>query len=346
MVVGKHIAKLLAVTTLITAITAGSYSVCAFESDKTGSVGINSLNSADFDAGRVIVVFKEGYKASAESKELQGIKLKNFENLLKAKKPNKDNGVATEEIKKKETFLLTLEDSSKEELTSVLNKLNNEPTVEYAIPDFAIEFKSNTFDNEEYDKQYAMDLIGAPEAWDKTNGSPEIVVGVIDTGIDYNHPDLQRNMWVNPGETGFTQDGVDKSKDGVDNDGNGYVDDVYGYDFGNSVGDIIDSDPIDDLSGHGTHCAGIIAAAGNIKGVSSNTKVAALKISNDNLEEGLARYSAAIKAIDYANAMGFQITSNSWGVEQLFLDIRKLKQVKNQKHPNCNIVKLLMKIAM
>lgn len=326
MVFRKNIAKFLAVTTLITAVSAGSHFAYATQKEGDLSIDISSINSAGYAAGKVIVVFKEGYKASAASEELKGLKIKSFENLKKAKKPRKNsNGI--EDEKKKETFLLDLQDSSKEELIKVINKLNKEPNVEYAIPDLILEFNSTIPNDEYYSAQYGMDLIGAPEAWEKCKGSKEIVVGVIDTGIDYNHPDLKDNIWTNPGETGFTKDGVNKATDGVDNDGNGYVDDVHGYDFGESTKYIIDSDPMD-TGGHGTHCAGIIAAAGNntrgVTGVSWNTKVAALKVSKKALNNDLAFYSAAIEAINYANAMGFEITSNSWGVEQAFLNLVKL----------------------
>ena len=70
-------------------------------------------------------------------------------------------------------------------------------------------------------------------------GDPNLKVGVIDTGIDYNHPDLAANIWTNPGEI---------PGNGIDDDDNGYVDDVHGYDFVNN-----DGDPMDD-HGHGTHC--------------------------------------------------------------------------------------------
>src|SRR5690606_6064438 len=90
--------------------------------------------------------------------------------------------------------------------------------------------------------------IDAGEAWSSTQGNSGTLVAVIDTGVDYLHPDLSANIWTNPGEI---------AGDGVDNDHNGYVDDVHGYDFINN-----DGDPMDD-HGHGTHVAGTIGAVGN-----------------------------------------------------------------------------------
>ncbi|MEA5464589.1 S8 family serine peptidase [Leptothoe sp. PORK10 BA2] len=139
--------------------------------------------------------------------------------------------------------------------------------------------------------------IDAPEAWDIVRGKG-VVVGVIDTGIDYTHPDLRNNLWTNPGEI---------ANDGIDNDRNGYIDDYYGYDFANN-----DSNPFDDV-GHGTHVAGTIAAAANnsrgIAGVAPDAKVMALKFLGTN---GGSTFDA-IEAINYAVMMGADITNNSWG---------------------------------
>lgn len=141
--------------------------------------------------------------------------------------------------------------------------------------------------------------IDAPEAWAKTTGSDDVLVAVIDTGVDYNHPDLKANMWVNPGEI---------PGDGIDNDGNGVVDDVHGY---NAYAD--SGNPMDGHS-HGTHCAGTIAAQGNngigITGVAWDAKIMAVKIFDDS---GRTSSDAILRGIQYATKNGARITSNSWG---------------------------------
>jgi len=142
--------------------------------------------------------------------------------------------------------------------------------------------------------------IDAPEAWDIYTGRPGTIVAVVDTGVDYNHRDIAGNIWVNEAELNGTADS--------DDDGNGYVDDIYGYDFLNQ-----DSNPIDD-HGHGTHCAGIIAAKGNngldITGVCWDAKIMSLKFLGSS---GLGDIADAIEAFYYAVESGAEVISNSWG---------------------------------
>jgi subtilisin family serine protease len=151
--------------------------------------------------------------------------------------------------------------------------------------------------------------IDAPEAWDIHTGDPNIIVAVIDTGVDYNHPDLTDNMWVN--ETELNGDPND------DDDGNGYIDDVYGYDFGGADGNVPnewDNDPMD-FYGHGTHVAGIIGAVGDnhegVTGVCWNVSIMPLKFYSD--DGGGGYISDEIAAIEYALAMGAKVINASFG---------------------------------
>jgi subtilisin family serine protease len=141
--------------------------------------------------------------------------------------------------------------------------------------------------------------IDAPEAWDIYTGRPDVIVAVVDSGVDYRHRDLGDNMWVNSGEVAGND---------VDDDNNGYVDDIYGYDFVNS-----DSDPCDD-HGHGTHCAGTIAAEGDngldVAGVCWNVRIMALKFLDSY---GYGSTYDAVTAFYYAVENGAEVLSNSWG---------------------------------
>ncbi|MDD1428103.1 S8 family serine peptidase, partial [Dolichospermum sp. ST_sed9] len=148
--------------------------------------------------------------------------------------------------------------------------------------------------------------IDAPEAWGALQGwgwfpnTGNAVVGVIDTGVDYTHPDLINNIWTNPGEI---------PGNGLDDDGNGYTDDVHGWDFFNN-----DNNPMDGY-GHGTHVAGTIGAEGNngigVAGVNWKVKIMPIQIFSSG---GAAASDFAIaQAIQYATANGADVTNNSWG---------------------------------
>jgi subtilisin family serine protease len=158
--------------------------------------------------------------------------------------------------------------------------------------------------------QWALDRIAAPAGWNFSTGGDDMVIAVIDSGIDYLHPDLAANIWVNVAE----RDGIAD----VDDDGNGYVDDVIGWDFAGALFDIEDpdADPMDGATtGHGTHVAGIIAAAGNngegIAGLCWNARIMPLKVKADNAED----YGTfeVIEAIDYAVGQNVRIVNCSFG---------------------------------
>jgi len=160
--------------------------------------------------------------------------------------------------------------------------------------------------------------IGMEQAWDVETGSDKMVVAVIDTGVDFTHPDLQANLWTNEAEA--------NGQPGVDDDGNGVIDDIHGYNAITGTGDAHDD------QGHGSHCSGTIGAKGNdgkgIVGVNWDVKIMAVKFLS---AQGSGTLEDAVKAIDYANRMGAKVMSNSWGgggFSQTLLDVIKQSNEK------------------
>ena len=202
-----------------------------------------------------------------------------------------------------------------------IRDLDSDPRVAFAEPNFTVRASDVTPNDPFLPRLWGLDNTGqtvnwttgtadadidAKEAWSVSTGSPNVVVAVIDTGVDVTHPDLAQNIWVNPGE-----DCAGCRTNGVDDDGNGYVDDWRGWDFVNG-----DNNPTDD-NGHGTHVAGTIAAAGNnglgVTGVTWSSKIMPLKFL---AADGTGTAADAISAILYARAKGVPILSNSWGGDE------------------------------
>ncbi|MBN1888717.1 MAG: S8 family serine peptidase [Thermoflexales bacterium] len=201
-----------------------------------------------------------------------------------------------------------------------------DPNVVYAEPNYVFEF-DGTPDDPYLGQQWHLHNTGqyggladadidAPEAWDVVTGTESIVIAVIDTGIDRDHPDLDDHMWSNPGET---------PGDGVDNDGNGYTDDTWGWNWvsdGSDPDDYEFNDPRDD-NGHGTHVAGLAAAetnnAAGVAGVCWNCKLMSLKAFESN---GVGTTSDIVQAIDYAASKGADVINMSFGsyAESLLLE--------------------------
>ncbi len=188
---------------------------------------------------------------------------------------------------------------------SAVNYFNGLSTVSYAQPDYRVHV-ARTPNDPSYGSLWGLNNsttstadISAPEAWNTGTGTGRTIVAVIDTGIDYNHPDLAANMWKNSGEI---------PNNGKDDDGNGFKDDVYGFDFANN-----DSNPMDD-NGHGTHVAGTIGAVGNngigVSGVVWKTRLMALKFLDSS---GSGYMSDAVRALNYAVANGAKVINNSYG---------------------------------
>lgn len=148
-------------------------------------------------------------------------------------------------------------------------------------------------------------IINAQAAWDITQGDSSVVVAIVDTGTDWQHEDLASRVWFNPGESGLDENQNPRSSNGIDDDGNGFIDDVHGWDFlGN------DPDPSPGSSTHGTHVAGIAAAATNNGiGVSSlgfNLRYMPIRIGDISLP-------FSWEGVIYAAENGADVINMSWG---------------------------------
>ncbi len=175
-----------------------------------------------------------------------------------------------------------------------------------------------------YGEQWYIKKIQANDAWGlwdgNTPGSTDVLVSVIDTGVDYLHPELSDVLYINPGED-IDHDGQFTSADenGVDDDGNGYVDDVRGWDFANNDNDIRPpSSGVDDAMSHGTHCSGIIGAMGDnsegIAGVAFRVKIIATKNSDDDdINTSQPGIVNGYDAILYTAKLGAKFINCSWG---------------------------------
>jgi subtilisin family serine protease len=215
---------------------------------------------------------------------------------------------------------------------AAIEALKSQPDVLYAEPNYILHLDATPNDPRFTSNElYGLLKIGAPTAWDTIKGStdsaqagfgtPRIVVGVIDEGVDLVHQDLAANIWTNPGEGAVA--------DGVDNDGNGFIDDIHGYDFALNRGTITPQD-------HGTHVAGTIGAVGNnalgVVGVNWSVGLMSLKF----IDGFQADTTDAIRACNYAKMMrdlwvssggtqgaNLRVLNNSYGDDQFtqsFLD--------------------------
>ncbi len=188
--------------------------------------------------------------------------------------------------------------------------------IEYFQPNYLNEFSLHPNDPEFSNQQLHYDNCNIPQSWDYTVGNEQIIVAIVDSGLHFDHPDLQNNIFINLNEI---------PDDGIDNDDNGYIDDVNGWDFVDApelgsiaLGDYLqqDNDP-EDENNHGTHIAGIISADSNneegVSGISWNSKLLIIRSGFKTQSGGYLQDDDAAAGIIYAADMGADVINLSWG---------------------------------
>jgi len=269
------------------------------------SIEINVVDQSSYKNDSIIVVYKEGTNA-LERRSARNLVLGEISDLNDDEVDDKYRNIlqgrmANYELKKVST-------------KAALERLRNHPAIQYAEPDYMVQAEVMPNDTR-FNELWGMHNTGqtggvddadidAPEAWDISIGDRDVVVGVIDTGVDHSHPDLIANAWTNTGEI---------AGDGIDNDNNGYIDDMHGI---NAITDV--GDPMDD-NGHGSHVAGTIGATGNnsegVVGVNQEVSIVGCKFLDAS---GSGATSDALKCMDYMvalknNGVNLRVLNNSWG---------------------------------
>lgn len=272
------------------------------------NVVIDKVANGVYNTNALLVKCKENIILSCNV--LQNIEYKSFEALYNGSRWYKV--IFDEDVK--------LEDA----IVNLMNlKCFDDFDYDYIMGSDGEEVYNDVENNPKYSEQSYFDLHNIDEVWNynKENnlshgGSSDVVVAVIDTGVDYNHLDLRNNIWVNP---------LEIPNNNIDDDNNGYVDDINGW---NCVGD--NNNPMDD-NGHGTHVAGIIAAENNnigSVGVAFNTKIMVLKAGNSS---GYFNNSDIAEAIQYAYMNGASVINMSFGGTSISLAVEEaLENAYNQ----------------
>jgi len=272
------------------------------------SISFRQASEPNFIPGEVLVKFRTGYTVATATSALSQVGAKMIQTFPRIN-----------------VWHLKLE--AAQSVTEAVNTLNALSTVEYAEPNYI--YHTCVMPNDQYlSLQWGLHNTGqtdgiadadidAPEAWDIQTGNNSVLIGIIDTGVNYNHEDLANNIRTNPGEDAWADPNNPQTGNGVDDDGNGMVDDWKGWNFVTKTNDAMDDE------GHGTHCAGIIGAEGNndigIAGINWQAQILPLKFLNSN---GEGNSIDAVAAIFYAIDMGVDILSNSWGSNEESLTLK------------------------
>lgn len=280
-----------------------------------GSAAASNDKKADDDS--LLVVFKH-----AVTKEQRIDVIRNFGGSLRAL-DDSGRDVAMRHIADGRIAQVNVRNAQQRD--ALIKRLSRHPLIDAAEPNYIISINEtsaadftvlSTPNDPGFGDMWALENTGqsggvpgadidARPAWDITTGDQNVVIGVIDSGVDYTHPDLVGNMWVNPGEV---------CGNGQDDDGNGVVDDCHGYSAVNSNGDPMDA------NGHGTHVSGTIGASANngvgVTGINWDVQIVGCQFLD---ADGYGSTAGAIECLDYMTnlkvnqGVNLVATNNSWG---------------------------------
>ena len=247
------------------------------------------VSEVSFATDRLIVKFRPEVKIGEKSLSTHVVSLDNTLSSINALGLESLRGLGS-------TYVLKVGKGT--DIATAVVALNQDPAVEYAEPDYLAQFASVPNDPR-YTEQWGLPKIAVEGAWDQSMGSPNVIIAVIDSGIDLTHEDLAPNLWTNLYEI---------PDNGLDDDNNTFVDDVQGWNFVDSTNEV------DDFVGHGSLVAGVAAAKANnavgIAGVCGNCKLMPIKVSQVS---GFANYSDIAAGVAYATQKGADVINISLG---------------------------------
>ena len=290
-----------------------------------------NLHNIEFIAGEMIVKFKENLDISPKIIENHiEIGVKSIDELNKKHHVKSIERIYTwkQSSSISNTYKVTIPEYCNVPL--IAKEYSKDHNIIYAEPNYI--YHSLVIPDDPYfDIQWALNQdndcdIDAPEAWDIETGDENVVIAILDTGVDWDHPDLADNIWINPGEDLNGNCIVDPSDfNNIDDDKNGFIDDIRGYDFVNTTnsvasgedGTIPDNNPMD-FHGHGTHCSGIASAVTNnnegIAGVCWNCSIMPVRVGYKALSGlGTMDLDDCAYGLVYAADNGADVISMSWG---------------------------------
>ncbi len=291
----------------------------------------------DFVPGQVLVKFKDanriqvrraqGRFASTDADRVTAVLQKYgtevMEQLLPRQNPNRQmrrakafNGTVIQERDLSQLYCVTLAAAHQDEVTQVVDELKALDEVEFAEPNYKVYMLTDDHIADSYgenpmvEQQWGLDNYGVKELWNKPIINKERpVIAILDTGVDLTHPDLKDNIWTNSTESYGAKDN--------DNDGNGFKNDVHGWDFVNNSPNIRDNNM------HGTHVAGIAAAANNGIGIVGANPQALIMPITVLQSDGSGDMATIIKGINYAAQNGASVLNMSFGA---YVNSRALRQ--------------------